>query len=34
MIDHTLLSISTLRPANNNLIDMAGAGQGKKPGQP
>jgi hypothetical protein len=34
MIDHTLLSISMLRPANDNLIELAGTGQGKEPEQP
>lgn len=34
MIDHALLSISMLRPVNDNLIDMAGVGQGKEPVQP
>lgn len=34
MIDHTLLGISALRPANDNLIDMVGVGQSKGPEQP
>lgn len=34
MIDYTPPSISTLRSANDNLIDIAGVGQGKEPEQP
>ena len=34
MIDHTILSISMLRPANDDLIESAGTGKGKEPEQP
>jgi hypothetical protein len=34
MIDHTLLGISPLGPANDDVIDTAGVMQGEEPEQP